>query len=111
MRKARYAVAVFWSKIERDDVHTPYFDDNKRPALRSWFAGDLGWAVLEQEREALSEILQDLFGYCLLQLGALTSIDLLEARRIRLRDVMDAELQPLVACSQLRARPDSVPDG
>lgn len=92
-------------------MHTPYFDDNKRHALRSWFAGDLGWAVLEQEREALNEILQDLFGYYLLQLGALTSIDLLEASRIRVRVVMDAELPPLVAGSQIRARPGSVPVG
>lgn len=90
-------------------MHVPYLDDNKRHALRGWFAGDLGWAVLEQERAHLDELLQDLFGYYLLQIGAVTSVELLEASRIRMRVVMDAELPPLIAGAQVRARTDAVP--
>ena len=91
------------------DARIPYSEDPSGRSLRGWFAGDLGAAVLEQERAALNDILQDLFGYYLVQLGAVTPIDLLGASRIRVRIVVDPELPPLVEGTCIRARADTVP--
>lgn len=93
------------------DLHPPYFEDTNRRPLRGWFAGDLGAAVLEQERAALNDILQDLFGYYLVQIGAVTSADLMSASRIRVRIVMDVDLPPLMQGTCVRGRADTVPIG
>lgn len=58
--------------------------------LRYWYAEPLGQALLEAERHELDEILPDLFGYYLVQLGAATGQYLLGASRIRRHVVTDA---------------------
>lgn len=93
-------------------AHTPCpNDENKRHALRGWFAGVLGSAVLEQEQDALDDILQDLFGYYLVQAGAVTPVDLLKESRIRARVVLDDQLPPLMAGPQIRGRIEAAPIG
>src|SRR3569623_1182721 len=93
-------------------AHTPCpNDENKRHALRGWFAGVLGSAVLEQEQDALGDILQDLFGYYLVQAGAVTPVDLHKESRIRARVVLDDRLPPLMAGPQIQGRVEAAPIG
>jgi len=63
----------------------------RRERLRAWFADALGTALLEQEQTALDAVLQDLFGYYLLQLGWVAPRDILAESRIRMRVVMDVD--------------------
>lgn len=84
-------------------------DEDERHAVRAWFAGGLGSSLLAQEQQEISDLLQDLFGYYLLQLGAVTAADLLQASRIRLRLVVDRAPPPLLAGPQIRAHVDTVP--
>lgn len=63
----------------------------QREALRHWFAEALGATLLAQEQAVLDDILQDLFGYYLLQLGWVAPRDILAASRIRMRMVMDVD--------------------
>ncbi len=84
-------------------------DNGERHALRAWFASGLGANLLEQERAVLDDLLQDLFGYYLLQLGVATPVDLLSASRIRGRVMMDKELPPRVGACPVRALTHAVP--
>src|SRR3569833_2510289 len=93
-------------------AHTPCpNDENKRHALRGWFAGVLGSEVLEQELDDLGDILQDLFGYYLVQAGAVTPVDLLKESRIRARVELDDRLPPLMAGPQIQGRVEAAPIG
>ena len=51
--------------------------------VREWFASPLGAALLETERELLDAVLPNLFGYYLLQVGALARPQAVSASRIR----------------------------
>jgi len=81
----------------------------RREALRSWFADVLGTTLLDQEQAALDEVLQGLFGYYLLQLGWVSSRDILAESRIRMRMVMDVDRPQALEYPFVRARPDMVP--
>src|SRR3569623_1742334 len=93
-------------------AHTPCpNDENKRHALRGWFAGVLGSAVLEQEQDALDDILQELYGYYLVQAGAETPVDLLKDSRNRARVELDERLPPLMAGPLIHGRGEAAPIG
>lgn len=81
----------------------------RREALRQWFCDALGATLLEQEQAVLDEVLQDLFGYYLLQLGWVSPRDILTESRIRMRMVMDVDRPQGLAYPFVRARPEMVP--
>jgi SAM-dependent methyltransferase len=81
----------------------------RREALRAWFADVLGSMLLEQEQAALDEVLQDLFGYYLLQLGWVSPRDILTESRIRMRVVMDVDRPGGLDYPYVRAMPEMVP--
>lgn len=58
------------------------------PALSQWFQSDLGCQFAAAEKQQLDELLPDLFGYYLLQVGQLGDVDLLSASRVSHRKVM-----------------------
>lgn len=68
-------------------AHPPLPADD---ALRNWYAGALGRELLDAERHQLDEILPDLFGYYLVQVGAPAGQYLLGASLIRHHIVTDA---------------------
>jgi SAM-dependent methyltransferase len=59
--------------------------------LRAWYRTPLGGLLLQTEREQLDDILPELFGYHLLQLGGSCSTSLLEHSPIRHRVLLDAD--------------------
>lgn len=65
-----------------------------RRRLRRWYRTPLGESMLEAELAMLEQVLPNLFGYHLLQLGAPMETDLLAASRIPHRMVLD-EIPPL----------------
>ena len=81
----------------------------QREMLREWFADILGTALLEQEQTALDAILQDLFGYYLLQLGWVVPRDILTESRIRMRMVMDVDPPQGMDYPHAVAVPEMVP--
>lgn len=82
---------------------------NQREALRAWFADMLGTTLLDQEQEALDAILQDIFGYYLLQLGWVAQRDILRQSRIRLRMIMDVDPPQDMEYPYALAVPEMVP--
>ena len=56
-------------------------------ALQQWFDGRLGNSVLSMERNQVSRILPDLFGYHILQVGQRADAHLLDSSRIHHRIV------------------------
>lgn len=62
----------------------------ERRRLRAWYEGRLGRLLLECERRELDEVLANLFGYYLLQVGAVMDAYLLESSRIRHQLVVDS---------------------
>ena len=81
----------------------------QRELLRAWFADVLGSTLLEQEQAALNTVLQDLFGYYLLQLGWVAPRDILAESRIRMRMVMDVDPPQGVEYAHAVAVPEMVP--
>jgi len=76
-------------------------------SLAEWFAGEAGAAIAAQEAAVAAELLPDLFGYHLLQLGRPYGAPLLVASRIGHQLICDDELNhPSV---QLAARADALP--
>jgi SAM-dependent methyltransferase len=57
--------------------------------LRAWYERRLGQLLLECERRELGEVLANLFGYYLVQVGAAMDAYLLEASRIRHQVIVD----------------------
>jgi SAM-dependent methyltransferase len=60
-----------------------------RRGLRQWFATVPGAEILEAERQALDQILPNLFGYHLLQVGIPAHVNLVESSRISHCMVLD----------------------
>lgn len=60
-----------------------------RRQLATWYQTPLGQTLAEQEQQLLDSILDNLFGYHLLQLGNPAEIDLLRSSRISHRMMMD----------------------
>lgn len=82
---------------------------SQREMLRAWFADKLGTALLDQEQTALDAVLQDLFGYYLLQLGWVAPRDILAESRIRMRVVMDVDVPRGIGYPHAVAMPEMVP--
>lgn len=82
---------------------------DQREKLRTWFADKLGTALLEQEQAALDSVLQNLFGYYLLQLGWVAPQDILAESRIRMRVIMDVDPPRGVDYPHALAMPEMVP--
>ncbi len=62
--------------------------------LRAWFHLPAGHLLLEQESAQLEQVLGDLFGYHLLQVGCPGGVEMLAASRIRHNMVMSLEARP-----------------
>jgi SAM-dependent methyltransferase len=73
-----------------------------RRALRRWYKGNLGQTLLNEERQILDDVLPNLFGYHLLQVGAPVDVNLLEASRVShcmvLDDTPDGERGNMLHC-------------
>jgi len=80
------------------------------PQLQSWYRTDLGQLLASHEYAVLSEVLPNLFGYHLMQVGRLCDNDWLESSRILHRAVMDFQA-PRVASGDQRlfGVPDDLP--
>ncbi|MEN0038463.1 MAG: methyltransferase domain-containing protein [Cellvibrio sp.] len=61
--------------------------------LTEWFESPLGNALLKEEKEAVADGLQTVFGYHLLQLGVSGRIDLTEESRISHRFVLHPQVE------------------
>lgn len=86
----------------------PAADHTGRRKLRAWYADPLGKTLLEAERAALEEVLPNLFGYHLVQVGALSPDDLLESSRINHKVVIDPDPE-LVPTPGILGYPDGLP--
>ena len=86
-----------------------------RQGLREWYTRKLGQWLLEAEREQLEQVLPNLFGYHLIQVGRLVEDDLLAASRVPHRVVVDEDGKASEEGSRpfpqpdLVGRPDSLP--
>jgi SAM-dependent methyltransferase len=65
-----------------------------RQDLHRWFAGNPGCYLLQREMELLDEVLPDLFGYHLLQVGRVGTADMLSASRILHRAMVEVDGDP-----------------
>ena len=68
--------------------------------LSQWFESPLGQALLEEEQEAISDGLQCVFGYQLLQLGISGRLDLTVESRISHRFVLHPQLEDMAHKAQ-----------
>ena len=83
---------------------------SRRVGLRAWLAGPAGRRLLEEERRVLEEVLQGLFGYYLIQLGAAPA-DLLAGSRVRHRWVLDPAPDGGDGAPHVLALPGALPVG
>lgn len=81
----------------------------QREALRAWFSDRLGTTLLDQEQVALDAVLQNLFGYYLLQLGWVAPRDILAESRIRMRMIMDVDYPQCMDYPHAVAMPEMAP--
>ncbi len=81
-----------------------------RAGLRAWLAGPAGRRLLEEERRVLDEVLQGLFGYYLVQLGAAPE-DLIAGSRVRHRWVLDTGPGGGEGAPHALALPEALPVG
>lgn len=65
--------------------------------LTDWFRGPLGVAVLKAEQAQLARVLAGLFGYHIVQVGALPDAELLDGSRITHRVVLDVDPDASIA--------------
>ncbi len=63
--------------------------DEKSRALTRWYQQPLGQRLLDAEQDLLDQVLPELFGYHLIQLGSPTETDLLRNSRIHHRSIID----------------------
>ena len=92
-------------------MHAPANNVFYGPAMRDWYGSAAGQAVLEQEAGALNQVLPDLFGYHLLQIGSCGQ-DVLGSSRILHRmvmDVSDCRQHDVDGLASLCAFPDHLP--
>lgn len=82
-----------------------------RRLQRAWYRLDLGRRLLETECAQLAELLPDLFGYHVLQIGCLADTDLLGSSRITHRVVLAGESEGSggVVTPGIYARADALP--
>jgi SAM-dependent methyltransferase len=81
-----------------------------RARLEEWLSSHPGQILLETEREQLGQVLPRLFGYHILQIGALGSHHLLGSSCVSHRIVLDIDLQGVSgAANRLMGRPEALP--
>ncbi len=82
-----------------------------RAALGAWFGQGVGLRLMENEQQLFAGQLSNLFGYHLLQVGRLSSIDLLAGSRINQRCVLDLDEGMDAPCAHtcFRARASELP--
>lgn len=80
-----------------------------RADFRCWYGQFPGQILQQYEKEKLDQILPNLFGYHLLQVGNYWSETLLESSRIPHKVVIDADLSCQGRVSRLAAYPDFLP--
>ncbi len=80
-----------------------------RSRLQQWYSDALGQRLLESERRELDEILPNLFGYHLVQVGQPVCEDLLQASRISHRLVVEEMAAEASPAPGLRGRADALP--
>jgi SAM-dependent methyltransferase len=87
--------------------------DAGREALRSWLSEPAGQRLVAREQQLIRAHLGNLFGYNLLQVGALPGADLLASSRVLHRTLMDlGDGGPLPPCdSVLRGSASALPVG
>lgn len=73
---------VFRQNKTEKPFHRCKEQDQLLPALAQWLQSDLGEQFIQSERQQLDELLPDLFGFYLLQVGQLGNVDLLSASRV-----------------------------
>ena len=81
----------------------------ERRHWRNWCANRPGQWLLETERHELEEILPNLFGYHLLQVGCLSGEDMLGCSRVLHRVVVDIDADEVTDVFGLYGRPDALP--
>jgi len=64
---------------------------HNKQALQDWYSRELGQALLETEKRELEQLLPDLFGYHLLQVGSPTGEVLSDSSRISHRILLESE--------------------
>ncbi|GEM21088.1 methyltransferase [Nitrosococcus oceani] len=85
-------------------------DYSSRQAFCAWLDESLGRRLLKAEQAELEKILPDLFGYHLVQLGAVRrGTDLLSSSCIWHRIVLEAEVWPEAQSPSLLSRIDALP--
>ena len=78
--------------------------------LDTWYGSILGRELATQEEECLERMLQDTFGYYLLQLGSSTGFsEAIHASRIRQRILLPRQAAPHTLGIQVAASPGSLP--
>ncbi|WP_319557672.1 class I SAM-dependent methyltransferase [Thiomicrorhabdus sp.] len=63
-----------------------------QPALKSWYQSQAGHYFYEQERQLLDSALDNLFGYYLVQLGCISTENIVQNSRVNCKILLDAEL-------------------
>ena len=79
-----------------------------RQQLKAWYASHAGQLLAAGEKQQLDEVLNDLFGYHIVQVGTLFSDDLLDGSRIRHQVVLDPDPADRRTVG-LYAYPDALP--
>ncbi len=80
-----------------------------RRNLRGWYNRPTGQLLLEMEREQLDELLPTLFGYHIVQVGALLGEGLMAGSRISHRVLLDPDRDSETLLPHACAYPDSLP--
>jgi SAM-dependent methyltransferase len=81
-----------------------------RKGLHSWFSSSPGRLILEAELELLNDILPNLFGYHLLQVGRIANADLLSSSRILHRALVEVDGESTTCpYSYLLGSPEALP--
>jgi len=94
--------------IQKSKPHGPPVCTERRH-WRNWCANRPGQWLLETERQELEEILPNLFGYHLLQVGCLSGEDILGCSRVLHRVVVDIDADEVTDVFGLYGRPDALP--
>ena len=73
-------------------------ESSARQKLRHWFSEPLGQGLLEMEKSRISQLLSNLFGYHIVQLGCLSETGLLDSSRISHKVVTQLAEDGVNAC-------------
>lgn len=83
--------------------------ENVARRLRAWYRLRLGRLLLEMECARLAEVLPDLFGFHIVQVGRMADANLLIASRVPHRVVLDADTDTTASPPGVYSRSDALP--